>query len=320
MIVAVIILLTNLFILLILHAEFQSAGSLSARKFFGSWLPPQARQDPGLLELSAAYKKGVRRQTLLAVFLNLPFFLVDLIGMGFFMLYYTLWLALAIGGYFYVFSKSMRSLFELKRERGWFDPQNLSLYSPEDGSEPFLADDDQFWLKGWYKNPQDEHILAPQKIPAMNMGFNLGNKTGRILNAVTWGVTAALMLGLSVWFLFMDFAPYTLEIRDEQVIVDGGGYGADFSLEEITALSLEEKIPEVPRTRTNGAETDSYLLGNFDLKGIGRCRLFYYVGYSPVIRIETEKYTVFFNTKDSEKTEKIYKELKNTADISTDYT
>ncbi|MDO5423306.1 MAG: hypothetical protein Q4F41_06225 [Eubacteriales bacterium] len=309
MVVAVIILIANLFVLLVLHAEYKSSGSLTARKFLGSELPSYARSHQEVIALSEDYKKSINRMTLLSVVLNGPFFLVNVIGIGFFMLYYCVWLFGCIFGYQYLYTRSLRRLFALKKEHGWFDEQNLTLYTPKDGSEPFLADDDQFWLKGWYENPEDVHVLAPQKIPAMNMGFNLGNKKGRFWNFVTLGGTAALLLWMVVWFLMMDFKPFTMEIQENTVIVDAAGYGATFEIGEIENLELLETFPNVAMSRTNGAATDGYLLGKFDMKGIGKCRLFYYKGYAPIIRIETEEYTVFFNTKDAEKTTALYEEL-----------
>ena len=177
-------------------------------------------------------------------------------------------------------------------------------------TEPVIVDEDVYWTRGYYYNPERKSLLAPSK-PGMtsNLSFNMAHPAAKLLCFVFWGGIAALLLWMILMFIRMDFTPFEMDFRDSQVYITAGSYDLDFPVADIQELSLENDLPTKSYSKNNGADTSQYLLGKFRLPGYGQARLYYYIGYSPVIRIQLPEYTVYFNTKNSEKTKELYRQL-----------
>lgn len=311
--VSVILFGTYQLCVLIFYGVYKSAGTPRGTVFLGGYIPSWTVKSPEIQALSAEYHRSLRRLSLPAAVAGLPMLLGPRLPVSLLMIYFFVWMGILIAGSLLISAKAFQKLFRLKKEKSWFCPETLSLYTPKDGSEPFLADDDQYWLKGWYCNPNDKRLLVADRVCATNYGLNTGRKAGIVLNTLLWGGMAAGMIWLSALMLDMDFRPFSMTIQENRVTVDGGMYGAAFDVSDITDLELLDALPEGKRNRRNGAATSQYLLGKFTIAGYGDCRLFYYRESSPVIRIETEEYNVFFNTRDSQKTRGLYQELETRA-------
>ena len=73
---------------------------------------------------------------------------------------------------------------------------------------------------------------------------------------------------------------------------------------------LENGLPEDYYNRTNGSSDEKQLLGKFEGKKTGKCRMYVWLEQSEVIQIKTKKYTVFMNNKDKDQTTAWYEQLK----------
>ena len=122
--------------------------------------------------------------------------------------------------------------------------------------------------------------------------------------------TAALCIWLSIVFLRFDFIPFDLQLKGDNISITAAEYDIQFPLSAVEELQLTDQTPQGTYYKNNGLNAQQYFLGNFKYKEYGQCKMYYYRNYTPVIKIKTEEYTVFFNTKDREKTEDIYRMLK----------
>jgi hypothetical protein len=67
-------------------------------------------------------------------------------------------------------------------------------------------------------------------------------------------------------------------------------------------------------SRTNGAATSQYRLGNFSLKGYGRSKLYVYNGQPQYILLELPDLNIFFSARTPEKTQQYYELLLESLD------
>ena len=84
--------------------------------------------------------------------------------------------------------------------------------------------------------------------------------------------------------------------------------------EEIAALEKEyEKVEIIDKLkvklRTNGIGMDEYSVGNFNVEGYGKCKLYIYNDVKPYILIESDNEQIFINGEDNEDTLRYYDEI-----------
>ena len=175
------------------------------------------------------------------------------------------------------------------------------------GSDSTLVvDEDHYWRGSIYNNPHDRRILVEKRV-GYGQTFNIGSKKGKLLYYGTTTAVGLLVLGLLLLFFGLDTAQYALEITDSHVVVRAPLYGFTFRQEDIKSISLLDELPR--GTRTNGAETSKYALGNFTMTGFGKSKLYVYKNSSTYIAIQLPNLYVFFNAKTQEETEDYYSAL-----------
>jgi hypothetical protein len=97
---------------------------------------------------------------------------------------------------------------------------------------------------------------------------------------------ALAIVGTVTPIVFLEGRPPAVTIGPETFRVDGVMYGEEFPLSDITAASLEERIPRI-RLRTNGYAAGGKLRGHFRLDELGDGQLFINVHTSPYVLVRT---------------------------------
>lgn len=181
-------------------------------------------------------------------------------------------------------------------------------------NEPLYVDDDEYWKTGFYNNPADPKVLVKNRLSDTNYSFNLGNKAGK---AIMWSLEA-VVAGFIIWFVAI-MIPYInvhidTEIKDNYFTVKAVGYEFSINIDDIEEVQLMDKMPKDSFTRTNGGATEEYNIGNYKGNTYGKCMLFIWNGYGPVVMIKGDNKTVFVNYKEDGAALKLYEQLSN-ADI-----
>jgi hypothetical protein len=83
-------------------------------------------------------------------------------------------------------------------------------------------------------------------------------------------------------------------------------YGYQFDANDIVSIDMIDDIPG--GIRTNGISTNRYSLGNFDINGYGKSKL-YVVWGAPYIVIELDDLYVFINGDTEDQTQDYYNQL-----------
>lgn len=175
--------------------------------------------------------------------------------------------------------------------------------------EPLYVDDDEYWKTGFYNNPADPKVLVKNRLSDMNYSFNLGNKAGK---AIMWSLEA-VVAGFIIWFVAI-MIPYInvhidTEIKDNYFTVKAVGYKFSINIDNIEEVQLMDKMPKDSFTRTNGGATEEYNIGNYKGNTYGKCMLFIWNGYGPVVMIKGDNKTVFVNYKEDGEALKLYEQL-----------
>lgn len=183
------------------------------------------------------------------------------------------------------------------------DEQNRLLEADEN---PVYTDDDEYWQKGYYYNPNDCRTMVEKRI-GYGYTINMATTKGKLLACGIVVTVAVLVLGLSLLFLKLDFSDFKLSVDGNKAVIDAAMYGYRFDIDKIEEV---KKIDSIPGGRkTNGAETRKYSLGNYNLNGYGESKLYIYKDNPPYIMIKLKDIYLFINGKTQEQTEQYYEML-----------
>ena len=191
----------------------------------------------------------------------------------------------------------------------WIKKQKNILQKEDE--TPLYMDDDYYWRNGWYANPEDARLFVQDRFNSMNYTTNLGRPAGRYLVGGICAGVLVLLIWMCVIFLRMDFTPIRMVREDEEIRITSGYTNTFFETDDMQSVALlEDGMPKDQYNRTNGSDDGKQLLGKFEGKKLGECRMYVWLEYTPVIQIKTKEYTVFINSKDANETKQWYDELK----------
>lgn len=164
-------------------------------------------------------------------------------------------------------------------------------------STPVYIDDDVYWKNGWYYNPNDRRLLVQDWMCSWNYTTNMARPAGKISMAIGFGILVIGLPLLCVIFLRIDFTPIALKAGDTQVEITSGYSDVEIDYEEILGVRLIDELPEDDYKRTNGSADGRMLLGKFRGRETGKCRMYLYVGYEPILEIQTEEWMIYVNSR-----------------------
>lgn len=120
----------------------------------------------------------------------------------------------------------------------------------------------------------------------------------------------AVTIGFVVWLMRGTRQEAEVVIRDGAVIITGQ-YGVTRNLADVTAITLHETMPRVGR-KVNGAGLGEIRKGDYEVEGLGRCRLVLHRAQGPYIFVEAaEQPLVILNMYDAQRTRTTYHSLKS---------
>lgn len=115
---------------------------------------------------------------------------------------------------------------------------------------------------------------------------------GKVGKALRWIAVGALVLGLiglivfGVCLAILEPRPPSAVITPDGLTVASFAYSTTVRVGEITAVSLEQRLPRILR-RTNGFSAAGVLRGHFDVEGLGKGMLFVDVSSPPFVLVRT---------------------------------
>lgn len=176
-------------------------------------------------------------------------------------------------------------------------------------TKPLLVDDDEYWKNGWYSNPNDTHTWVQDRMCSTNYSMNMAKPAAKVITVAMVAFITIIMVVVISIFVTLENAKVSFLKEDNQITIDAAMYDTDFKINEIQSVKIIDKIPDDDYTRTNGGDTDKYLIGHFEGKETGKCMLYLYRGYTPILEIKLADKTIFVNSKNPDEVEEWYQEL-----------
>ena len=194
-----------------------------------------------------------------------------------------------IGGFFYMRSRKEKQL--------------------QKNARPLYIDDDVYWKNGWYSNPNDKRLMVQDWACSWNYTTNMAKPAGKICMFLAIVFVAVCLVWGCVEMWKIDFVPIGVNVSEDQVEITSGYSDYVIDCDDITGVELLEKLPNDDYRKINGGEDPHKMLGRFKGENTGKCRMYLYVGYTPILEITTGDGPVYVNSEDGEKTEEWMREL-----------
>ena len=235
-----------------------------------------------------------------------------------FVIVWTVWLLEMCIGAFLLLYRTHRKLYDLKVERGWIGSTGSRIMAAdtrtaaqpaEPGDRPCYIDDDVYWKNGWYSNPNDKRVFVQDWACSANYTVNLGRPAGKAWMAAGLAVTAACLIWLCVEMAKLDFVPIRMEVQEDGISITSGYTDLALSCDEILDVELINALPEDNYRRTNGVSDGRHRIGKFRGRETGKCRMFLYTEYAPILEIDIADGPVYINSETDGEAEEWYDEL-----------
>ncbi len=163
--------------------------------------------------------------------------------------------------------------------------------------KPLYIDDDVYWKNGWYSNPNDKRLIVQDWMCSWNYTSNMARPAAKVAAAIG---LSFLVIGLPVlcaMMLKIDFTPIELHVGTEQVQITSGYSDVELDYEDILGVQILNELPEDDYRRVNGSADQRMLIGKFRGKETGKCRMYLYIGYEPVLELKTQDGPVYVNSR-----------------------
>ena len=301
----IIFLFAGLMIVLVSKFAYESVYHYKNGMIHGIHIPQEHMNDTDIKNTCDKAYGIFKRAQIINAILAIAICGIAFINTGIFIMIWSLWLC----SYLLILTKLKisycRKMYRFKEEKGLVRDAR---FDEKEGRT--VQDDDAFWKKGWYNNPDDRRIMVKSRTSDTSYVFNYGRPAGKILT----GLLALFIAGTLIYNAIL-LAPYinvriNAEVTGTSLELEGADYNLSIKYSEIKEVELLEDFPDIHFSKIEGGSTDEYRVGKFKNSNIGKCMLFLYNDYTPLIRITTDDTTVFFNGKDSDKITTIYNSIK----------
>jgi hypothetical protein len=127
---------------------------------------------------------------------------------------------------------------------------------------------------------------------------------------IGWGGAVALVAGVPLvgWIFWSQIQPPGVSVSAGGFEVDTPFYGQSFPAGDLTAISLETRLPRV-LARTNGFAGAGTLRGHFRVEGLGQGRLYVDLGFAPYVLVRLREGFVILNFREPQRTVALYEEM-----------
>ncbi len=124
-------------------------------------------------------------------------------------------------------------------------------------------------------------------------------------------IVAAVLVGtpFALAPFYLQMRPPTVTVTPQALRIDCLFYGESYPMAEVTAVSLEPRLPPI-LARTNGFAAAGTLRGRFRLAGLGEGKLFVEQGSSPYLFVRLRRGFLFVNFEAPEKTRALFEEIR----------
>lgn len=303
----IIFIVTNLFIILCMQFAYTHAYKYENGMYLNVHIPSSHKEDAEVAEIVTTGKRKMKHFQIANVIISIATCFIVFFNIAVFVLVYIIWMFAYIFGIIHIPNSSHRKMYALKIQNGWIiEAQRKKVYID---TSPIDVDDDEYWKTGYYYNPDDKHILIENRMQSGNYTFNYAKKGAWIFTGITCAIIAGCIILVFVCMLPLINIQEKITLTNNNLTISAGGYTSEIDVNDITELKLLDELPDDSFLRTNGASTNSYDIGRYEGRTLGKCSLYVFDGYSPILMIKSDDTLVFVNSKEDGEIEGLYEEL-----------
>lgn len=174
---------------------------------------------------------------------------------------------------------------------------------------PLYVDDDIYWKNGWYNNPNDKRLLVQDWACSFNYATNMARPAGKISLVAGIVITIACLVWGCALMLRIDFSPMKVSVESDKIEITSGYSDVEIDFDEVESVEILPTLPKDEYKRVNGSSDTKKKIGKFKGREIGKCRMYIYVGCTPVLKIDTSEGPVFVNSTEEGNVEKWYEKI-----------
>lgn len=174
-------------------------------------------------------------------------------------------------------------------------------------------DDDNYIMGSIYYNKYDPAVMVEKRV-GIGTTFNFARWPAKIFMGITGAILVACLL-------FMLYIPTSLKESEITFNAENmkihGMYGTEVKYSDIDSIQIGDKIKgNKVLFRTNGASVDNIKIGKFNIKGLGKGRLFIMNYEKPDIEMKLKDGTyLIINYEDTNKTKALYEKIEDKLNI-----
>lgn len=183
------------------------------------------------------------------------------------------------------------------------DAQNRLIATCE---TPVYVDDDEYWKNGYYNNPYDMKLTVEKRV-GIGYTYNMATTKGNLIVYGSLALAVVVVVGLMTMLFAFDFVKMSVVQNGNMITIDAPMYGYSFNTSDIEEVKLIDELPAM--SKSNGAGTDRYKMGFYNVSGYRKVRMFVYTASPRYIVIDLKGDTVFLSGETAEQTESYYKLL-----------
>ncbi len=181
--------------------------------------------------------------------------------------YLALWIIVLFLSWTLLYRRFVRKMYRLKTENGWFTGRRLQIAGKN--GELLLRDEDHYWRKGYYCNPEDPAFLVTKRT-GFGWEINLGHRglaaaSGAVILLILFTLLSTAVLPV----LRLQIKDFSMELAGDIVEIQSPMYGTEFSLDQVSSISLIAGTPS-GAVRTNGFSGSGYKMGHFSCSQYGK--------------------------------------------------
>ena len=170
------------------------------------------------------------------------------------------------------------------------------------------VDDDYYWRKGYYFNPDSKKLMVQNRISSTNFSFNMAKRSAKLINFFT----AILVVGVAIVLLYVTVGGEDIDVvmNKDSVKISSNIYHVDINKKDIREIGLVDDTLDKSFIKNNGISVDEIDIGHYTGKKEGRVLLFINSEKRPLLRIKTKDKLIYISGDDDFEVENLYKLLK----------
>jgi hypothetical protein len=154
-----------------------------------------------------------------------------------------------------------------------------------------------------------EHAVGTPAAPATGSDAEVATAPRSAVRLALVGAALVVVGTLAVLALVsVQTRPPKVSVTPQGISIESLFYGEQYPMDEVTGVSLEGRLPCI-LARTNGFAGGGLLRGWFDVRGMGRGKLFVDAGTAPYVVLQTRRGFAIVNFSNPQKTQALYDEI-----------